>query len=228
MKKLSLILFAVILCLSLVSCEKSKIELGFYQIEKAQEFNEYSGIGVTLEENGICTVDFSMTGDRFVGDYSVKGNTLTLSLDELSGEYINNTDIDLEYSFEIKENTLIFKGYSGSEIKYTYNITGEEMILKRSMHFEKGDKFTLQNADNNESFKAKVLETYEYMLLVSPLEDEREANSSDKINVEIPQSVRESTRKFKQNDIITVVYNGEILETYPASLGQVFDIKLAE
>lgn len=228
MKKLSLILFAVILCLSLVSCKKNKIELGFYQIEKAQEFNEYSGIGVTLEENGICTVDFSMTGDRFVGNYSVKGNTLTLSLDELSGEYINNTDIDLEYSFEIKENTLIFKGYSGSEIKYTYNITGEEMILKRSMHFEKGDKFTLQNADNNESFKAKVLETYEYMLLVSPLEDEREANSSDKINVDIPQSVRESTRKFKQNDIITIVYNGEILETYPASLGQVFDIKLAE
>ena len=229
MKKVALFLSLLVMCLSLSSCQSEKIPLGFYQIDKAQEFNEYSTIGITLEENDFCTVNFSMTGDFFTGGYSVKGNALTLSLDILWGEYINNTDINLEYAFEISDDgSLVFKGHSGNEIKYIYNITGEELTLKETMHFEKGDKFVLQNADNNESFKAKVLEVYDFSIVVEPLKNEEERKSSNKINVDIPKQINHRGGEFNKDDIVTIVYNGEILETYPASLGQVFDIQLSK
>lgn len=231
MKKIVCLVVAVMmLCISLASCERTQqIPLGFYQIDKAQEFSEYSSIGVTLGENGSCWVDFSMTGDSFSGTYDVKQNTLTLSLDTLFGEYISDTNIDIKYIFEISANgSLIFKEYKGDPIKYTYTITGEEMDFKPSLHFEKGSKYILQNEQNNPSFMAKVLEAYDFSILVEPLENEDERKSSDKISVDIPYRINQRGAEFKVNDVVTVVYDGVILETYPAQLGNVFDVKLLD
>jgi len=230
MKKIALVIAVLMFCACFTSCEsKEKFSLGFYQIDKAQEFNEYSTIGITLEEDGVCTVDFSMTGDCFSGTYAVKGKTLTLALDTLYGEYIDNTEIDLTYKFDIlSDGKLVFKEYVGESIKYTYNITGEEMSLKESMHFEKGSRFILQNEENNPSFKAKVLEVYDFSILVEPLEDEKERKSSDKISIDLPYELIENDTKFAVDDIVSVVYNGQILETYPAQLGQIFDVLLLD
>ena len=102
------------------------------------------------------------------------------------------------------------------------------MDFKPSLHFEKGSEYILQNEQNNPSFKAKVLEAYDFSILVEPLVNEDERKSSDKISVDIHYRINQRGAEFKVNDVVTVVYDGVILETYPAQLGNVFDVKLLD
>lgn len=80
----------------------------------------------------------------------------------------------------------------------------------------------------NESFNATVVENHEGWVLVEPFEDEWERRSSNLI--EVPQNVvsTQPVPELKVGSKIRIVYNGEILESYPAQLGKVFAIYLLE
>ncbi len=84
------------------------------------------------------------------------------------------------------------------------------------------DELSPQN--QNPYFNATVLEVYENSVLVEPFENEEIRKSSDKISVSTSVISTNPVPKLKKGMKIRVVYNGEILETYPASLGEVFAI----
>ena len=74
------------------------------------------------------------------------------------------------------------------------------------------------------SFHAKVLEVHDKYLLVEPLADSNESKSADKI--EIPLKEKESWPIPAVDDLVKVVYDGNIMETYPARLGNVYRVEI--
>lgn len=73
-------------------------------------------------------------------------------------------------------------------------------------------------------FEATVLEINDNYYLVEPVEGSQELNSSNRIEVPIPNP--DSTLSPEVGDIIKITYNGDIMETYPAQLGEVYNIRI--
>ena len=73
-------------------------------------------------------------------------------------------------------------------------------------------------------FRATVIEITDGNMLVEPVEGSFELNSSDRIVV--PMKNMEASPEPQVGDIVNIIYNGEILESYPASLGEVFHISV--
>lgn len=76
------------------------------------------------------------------------------------------------------------------------------------------------------TFEAEVLEIYEGYFLVEPVEGSWEFNSADQI--EVPMKNMDPSLEPEVGDIIEIVYSGEILETYPARLQEVYSIKVSK
>lgn len=68
-------------------------------------------------------------------------------------------------------------------------------------------------------FNAYVLKVDDYSLIVEPFEDTPEFENSDKYCI-LPSSLyeNENFKEFKKGDILEIVYNGLILESYPAKI----------
>lgn len=74
-------------------------------------------------------------------------------------------------------------------------------------------------------FKAEIIEIYDNDVIVKPEGNSNIAKSSDKISI--------SKEIFKENeveigDMVSIEFNGIILESYPAQLGQVFSVELLD
>lgn len=84
---------------------------------------------------------------------------------------------------------------------------------------------TLSFADHTPAttFQATVIEITDSSILVEPVDDSLELDSSDKFSVPNTEKLALQT-----GDIVEIVYNGEILESYPAQLGEVYKITLPE
>lgn len=83
----------------------------------------------------------------------------------------------------------------------------------------------LFNGSNNKtSFKAIILEIQNSSCLVEPVEGSQELNSSDRITISMEKL--DSSLEPEVGDIIEITYNGDIMETYPARLGEVYSIKV--
>ena len=112
---------------------------------------------------------------------------------------------------------------------------GSYVIVDGSFHKDKNYASTLyiskkENNDTenlNPSFTATVLET-EPKLLVSPDAGTIESKSSDKIYVSTSLISNNPIPKLKVGQKIKIVYNGEIAESYPAQIINVFAIYEAE
>ena len=76
------------------------------------------------------------------------------------------------------------------------------------------------------SFSAAIIEADEHSLLVEPVEGSAELSSSDRISIPIEYMPKSPTPKVR--DIISIQYNGEIMESYPAQLGEIYDIRFIE
>lgn len=74
-------------------------------------------------------------------------------------------------------------------------------------------------------FEAKVIETGESFLLIEPIEGEDELRSSDQFSISRTDL---DGSDFEEGDIIRITHNGEILETYPTKLGEIYSIELVE
>ena len=76
------------------------------------------------------------------------------------------------------------------------------------------------------SFDAEVITVEDGRYLVFPLEGSEELNSSDQFTVSIKNV--DSSIEPEPGDIIRIVYDGEIQETYPAQIQNVYSIKVVE
>ena len=83
----------------------------------------------------------------------------------------------------------------------------------------------VDNGENvNPYFNAKVLEVNEKNILVEPLKGEVERNSANKIYVSTDVISANPVPELKKGDKVRIIYNGEIMETYPAEISKVFAI----
>ena len=74
-------------------------------------------------------------------------------------------------------------------------------------------------------FQAEILEIYDGNYLVKPVEGSWELNSADRI--EVPIRNAHPSPEPEIGDVIEIEYSGEILETYPARIADVYSIKVA-
>ena len=72
--------------------------------------------------------------------------------------------------------------------------------------------------------QAEILEIFEGYYLVKSVEGSPELGSSDKI--EVPMKHLDSSLEPQIGDIIEIIHSGEILETYPARLQDVYSIRV--
>ena len=86
--------------------------------------------------------------------------------------------------------------------------------------------FTACNNKTNDTavFQAIILEIHNDYYLVEPIEGSAEQNSADQITVPIT-SMRPSP---EVGDILEIVYDGAIAESYPAQITNVYSISVVE
>ena len=74
-------------------------------------------------------------------------------------------------------------------------------------------------------FQAEILEIYDGNYLVKPVESSWELSSADRI--EVPTKNAHPSPEPEIGDVIEIEYSGEIIETYPARIADVYSIKVA-
>lgn len=71
------------------------------------------------------------------------------------------------------------------------------------------------------TFQATVLEANDTQILVEPVSGSAELASADQIYVSNPDAVA-----LQAGDMVEITYDGSIMETYPAQLGEVYSIEI--
>lgn len=72
-------------------------------------------------------------------------------------------------------------------------------------------------------FQATVIEAADDSLLVKPVDGSSELNSADEFFVPNKEQL-----ELQTGDLVEISYNGDILESYPAQLGEVYKITLID
>ena len=83
-----------------------------------------------------------------------------------------------------------------------------------------------ENMGNETVFRAQVLSVENESMLVEPVEGSAELRASDRISVALEHMA--PSPEPQAGDLVEITYNGEILESYPAQLGAVYGITVAE
>ena len=73
------------------------------------------------------------------------------------------------------------------------------------------------------TFQAVVLEVSDLSILVMPVEGSAELDSSDQFSIPNKEGI-----ELQAGDMIEIEYDGSIMESYPAQLGEVYKITLIE
>ncbi len=86
--------------------------------------------------------------------------------------------------------------------------------------------FTACNSKTNDTvtFQATILEIHDNSYLVEPVEGSAELNSADQITV--PMTNMNVSPEV--GDTLEIVYDGEIAESYPAQITNVYSISVVE
>lgn len=196
---------------------------GVYRHENGQKLD------CNIYEDRVWTTPLCMTGEKnLTRRFSLVGYDLSKP-----GRYT------VEFSFNIG-------GYDGGEFEYlavaefyvdegfsVNEVPTSDPSVKPSVsgnnEAETTTAIVFDNIENlNPSFEAKVLQVNENSLLVKPFEGENERNSADKIYISTDVISTIPVPEIKKGDTVTVVYNGEIQETYPAQINKVFAIYISE
>ena len=84
------------------------------------------------------------------------------------------------------------------------------------------DKVTICSVDS--ILQAEIVEIFDGYYLVKPIEGSPELGSSDQI--EVPMKYLDPSLEPEIGDVIEIIHSGEILETYPARLRDVYSIRV--
>ena len=75
-------------------------------------------------------------------------------------------------------------------------------------------------------FEAEVIDVYDGSILVSPVSDSDEAMSADLISVKT--SGIKDLPNIEKGDVVRIKHSGEVAESYPAQIFEVYKIELVE
>ncbi len=92
-----------------------------------------------------------------------------------------------------------------------------------NMLLEQTGMSTLADNAQEMAFQATVIEVTDDSILVKPVDGSLELDSADKFSIPNKEKLT-----LQVCDTVKIVYNGDILESYPAQLGEVYKITLLE
>ena len=83
---------------------------------------------------------------------------------------------------------------------------------------------------NESKFTGSISEVYEDSLLIQVDEDQEAYKSSDLISIPLVGriNIKENATEYHIGDRVCVYYEGEIMESYPAQIAKVSEIRLIE
>ena len=84
----------------------------------------------------------------------------------------------------------------------------------------------IEDMANEPSFTGIISEVHENYLLVKVDENEDEYSSSDVIIVSLNMEIEDNSVSYNVGDSVRVYYDGNILESYPAQVNNVYTITL--
>ncbi|HZK09763.1 MAG TPA: DUF3221 domain-containing protein [Clostridia bacterium] len=87
-------------------------------------------------------------------------------------------------------------------------------------------KINMDNFINEPNFSGIVQEVSSHSILVKVNKEESELLSSDLISLSLDAKLEKSARNFNVGDEVRVYYNGNIAESYPAQVSEVYAIIL--
>ncbi|MBQ8209247.1 MAG: DUF3221 domain-containing protein [Clostridia bacterium] len=153
--------------------------------------------------------------------YTVNGNSsVTRKFNLQHFDLSKPATYSIEFYFEFEGGTSEYKAVIDFEI----TDTPENYSLEQNTS-ELPDEFTT-NSIQTYSFNATVLVINENNILVEPIKDESELNSADRIYVNTTELT--DLPELAAGDKITVTYDGQIQETYPAQITTVYSVKITE
>lgn len=206
-------LLAMIICLSMLSAGcagEGSAQIPNPMSEKASLDEINSAANTNIQRPGFDVTDESFftitTDDMVVADYrfTLEGVEYTLrganTAEDISGVYGDTGSLAIWYY---------------GDTQYTLYCNDEDDSMLRSIA-----------AEQSPSFRAVIEEIGEKYLLVCPLEGEVERNFSDSFT--LPIRHMQSSNEPQVGDILTIAYDGSVMESYPAQLGQVYSIMLEE
>ena len=132
---------------------------------------------------------------------------------------------------EIKDSYLDYSVGDEVVVYYDGNITAGEPTMVDTVYAltlrTPANRVTeKESSPDSVTFEAKVLEAKDGYFLVEPVEGSWELNSADKI--EVPVEHLDAGLEPQAGDIIKITYNGEIQESYPARISEVFGVEIVE
>ena len=218
MKKIRALVLAVVCILSLCSCG----------------WNSQKAVATVFGEN-VTKVDIAHRIGTETTNWSIEGTELVPLR-----EWFNNLDYkhieveDGKTPGDVNGNEVYTFEFTGGEwLGFSYVINGENdcyllnpegnwfSVTNPSIppvYFDSGSDLAAQFPH----FMAKILEIHDNYLLVEPEVGMEELKSADKF--EIPLDDVDNPTELQVDDSVLIVYDGEILETYPAKLGEVYSV----
>ena len=84
-----------------------------------------------------------------------------------------------------------------------------------------------QEKGNNEpktiTFQATIIEVNSDTIIVEPVDGSSELNSADKFSISNDENL-----ELQVGNLLEITYNGDIMESYPAQLGEVHNITIVQ
>lgn len=112
------------------------------------------------------------------------------------------------------------------KLSAVFILTGLLLSLTACTDNIAGQPQTRQAPEENRevTFQAEIVSIENSSLLVEPAADSSEAASASRIS--IPLAQMPSAPEPQNGDILEITYNGDIMESFPAQLGKIYDIQV--
>ena len=183
----------------------------------------FSSVSNVDEANAPQNITTTKTIDKIV-DHSVDDGVSYDTALELF-----YTDAEYEYYFpNVISQYIIVEFTDGTKNNVKDALSNGDITISDLDAFEiKYSRQTKSDDVNvNPYFNGEVIEVKEKSITVKPDADSNESKSADRITVSLDVISEIPVPNFNVGDRVRVIYNGEIAETYPASINKVFVIYL--
>lgn len=180
-------------------------------------------IGVSDGEKYAMSPNTEKEADAFIGEFlSVLMDMEVTNKESITDAPVNVEYIEISLNCDDKNTTLFYYKDKGNEyVEQPY-----QGIYKPAPALGLYITEMFNSTDNNPAslaFQATVIETNNDTILVKPVYGSLELDSADQFSIPNKEEL-----ELQAGDLIEISYNGEIMESYPAQLGEVYEITVIE
>ena len=218
MKNFKIIITTILMLFVFTACGKTENPIQLPQREDIISIGvsdgEKSAFSPNTEEEAAAFIDafyailsdMEMSNRESITDAPANQDYITISLN-------CDDSVTTLYYYKDKNTEYVEQPYQGI---YKPKTSLEEKITEMY-------RFAEQNSPATVTFQAVVLESSDTSILAEPVEGSLESDSSDQFRIPKEEGI-----KLQAGDVIEIEYDGSILESYPAQLGEVYQITLIE